>query len=198
MPIAWPPAELDDARPSFDERARALRPRQPVRDHAQGQGDDQQGDEREPQQDGAAHDAADAQDQHRDRRDGHDHDRVDDALDDDRAKDGRSAQALALTERVGADQFPETGRQDVVREIALVCIAEYPPERDERDRCQQRAPSGATRRDIDQHRDEHQPDPGRARATQHLDRLADVDRAQDEDHGHDTDRDAECTPEDRP
>ena len=89
--------------------------------------DDQQRDERQPEQDGAAHRAADAQDEDRDRGDRHDHHRVDDPLDDDRAEDRRPADAFALAERVAAVQLAEPRRQDVVGEVADVGVAEDAP-----------------------------------------------------------------------
>jgi len=53
------------------------------------------------------HPAPDAQGQHGNRRDRDDHHGIDDALDDDRAEDGRPCHALLLTERVAADELAQ-------------------------------------------------------------------------------------------
>ena len=123
--------------------------RQAMRRDPEAEHDDHQRDERQPEQDRAAHGAADAQDQHRDRGDGHDHDGVDDALDDDRAQDRRPADAFPLTERVAAVQLPESRRQDVVGQIADVGVAEDTAVSERGDRREQGPPASAARADVE-------------------------------------------------
>ena len=105
------------------------RTRQPMGGDPEPEADDQQRHEGEPEQDRAAHHAADAQDEDRERRDRHDHDGVDDPLDDDRAEDRRPAHALALAQGVAPVQLAEPRRQDVVGQVADVRVAEDPPVR---------------------------------------------------------------------
>ena len=89
--VAQHPAERDETRPALDVGGDTLRARQAMRGDAEPEPDDEQRHEREPEQDGAGHDAADAQDEDRHGGDRDDHDRVDDALDDDRAQHRRPA-----------------------------------------------------------------------------------------------------------
>ncbi len=189
------PAELDDLRPALDEPRDPCGAGQAMRDDAERQPDAQQRHEGRAQQDRARDEPADTQDQDRHGRDDHDHDGVHDALDRDRAQDRRAAQALALAQRVRADELPEARRQDVVGEVSLVGVAEDPAVGDHGDRGQQDAPSGRPGAHVDQHRHEHDADPGGGRGPEHLPRLGKVDRAQHDVDRHDADRDAQRAPE---
>ena len=117
--------------------------RQAMRGDPEAEDDDQQGHERGTQQDRAGHHAPNAQDDHRKRRDGHDHDRVDDAFHDDRAEDRRPADPLPLPERVTPVQLAEPGGQDVVGQIPDVRVTQDPPVGQRRDRRQEHPPARA-------------------------------------------------------
>ena len=162
------PGRPATARPSRSRRAssrrrgqRAMisadpsRTRQPMGGDPEPEPDDQQRDEREPEQDRAAHHPADAQDEDRERGDRHDHHGVDDPLDDDRAEHRRPADALALAQGVAPIQLAEPRRQDVVGEVADVRVAEHPPVRQRRDRREQGPPARAARPDVDGRRHQH-------------------------------------------
>ena len=127
--------------------------------------------------------------------DGHDHDGVDDALDDDRAEDGGPADALALAERMAAEQLAEAGRQDVVGEIADVRVAEDPPVRAGRRwgraATRQRAPRAATSRSTVTNITAIQ---AGIAVLQDLAGRREVDRPDEEPDGDDADADAQSAP----
>ena len=148
-------------------------------------------DERQPEQDRAAHHPADAQDHDRERGDRHDHDGVDDPFHDDRPEHGRPADALTLAQGMAPIQLPEPRRQDVVGQIADVGVAEDPPIRQRGDRREEGSPARAARPDIDGRRHQHHDDPGRRRRAQDLERGGDVHGLEQDPDRDDADGDAD-------
>ncbi len=163
----------------------------------QAQDDDEQGDEGGPEQHGARHDAAGAQHEHRERRDGDDHDRVDDPLDDDRAQDRRPADALAVTQRMTPIELAEPCRQDVVGEVADVRVAEDAVVGQPRDRREEGLPARPAGGDIEGRRHQHHPDPGKGCRSQDLERGLEIDRPDEDEDREDADGDPERPAEER-
>ena len=148
--IAQPSGKLHDLRVALCQGRDPIRERQSMADVGDGQGRHEQSDEHCPKTDGRAHDATDAERHDRDRRQGHDDHGVDDALHHDRAEDRWAAHALALAQRVTADELAKTGRQDVVGEVTQVRIAQDAAVRDALDRREQDPPPTAARGHVDQ------------------------------------------------
>ena len=93
---------------------------------ASDQADDEQPDERGPEQDRASTSSPPTLRTTTASAASADHDdRVDDALDDDRAQDRRAADPLPLAQRVAPDELAEARRQDVVGEVAEIRVAEH-------------------------------------------------------------------------
>ena len=190
-PLTQALRQLHQHRPAVQDRLDTGGAGKAVRGQRDGQHHDEDHDEAETQQDRRAECPADAQQQHGQRRDADDHRGVHDPLHDDRAKDGRAAQAFALAQGVASDEFTQARREDVVGQIADERVAEDAAVRDPADRRQQDAPARPSRADVDERRQDHHPEEARGGRSKRLADLGQIDRRNEDVEGDDADRDPE-------
>ena len=126
QPVAQAPTQVEDEREALDHRGHTFRAGQAVADDRDQQADEQHADEPGAEDDGGRGDATHIQEHDRDGCQRDDDDGVDDPLDHHRAEHGRAAHPFPFPEGVAAHELAEARGQDVVREVAQVCVAEHP------------------------------------------------------------------------
>ena len=138
--------------------------------------------------------AADVQDEDCRRPDGHQDDRVHDPFHDHRAQRGAAADSLSVPQVVAPNQLAETGRQDVVGQIADEHVATQTPQGHGLDRGDEGLPAQRPEEEIGGHADQRQSEPRQPGAAQKACRLAQVHAPQDQIEADDRDGDADAAP----